>query len=97
MDEGKFSLTLIHALEHAPKAEYSILRHTLLQRHIARGMALSQKYLILDILKATGSLQYTVDALREIGKEISVEVDHIERETGIENKSLRTLLELLKV
>lgn len=60
-------------------------------------MSLSQKHLVLDILKATGSLDYTVTALRKISQEIDFEVDSIEEVTGIENKPLRGLLSMLKV
>lgn len=60
-------------------------------------MSLSQKHLVLDILKEAGSLEYTVAALRKIGREIDMEVDSIEVVTGIENKSLRALIEILRV
>lgn len=60
-------------------------------------MSLAQKHLVLSILKGAGSLEYTVTALRKIGQEIDVEVDSIEDMTGIENKSLRALFEILKV
>ncbi|KAL6826308.1 isoprenoid synthase domain-containing protein [Trichoderma camerunense] len=97
LDEGKFSLALIHALENTTEKENSIIRHILAQRHIANGMSLSQKHLVLDILKAAGSLDYTVTALRKIGQEIDFEIDSIEEVTGVENKPLRTLLGMLKV
>ncbi len=97
MDEGKFSLTLIHALENAVEADYNILQHLMAQRHVYNGMSLAQKHLVLDLLKAAGSLEYTVATLRKISREIDVEVDSIESVTGIENRSLRTLLDLLKV
>jgi geranylgeranyl pyrophosphate synthase len=97
LDEGKFSLTLIHALENAAETDYNILQHLMAQRHVSSGMSLAQKHLVLDLLKATGSLEYTVATLRKISKEIDVEVDSIESVTGIENRSLRTLLDLLKV
>lgn len=60
-------------------------------------MSLAQKHLVLSIVKGAGSLEYTVTALRKIGQEIDVEVDSIEDMTGIENKSLRALFEILKV
>ncbi|KAF3025155.1 hypothetical protein E8E14_014740 [Neopestalotiopsis sp. 37M] len=97
LDEGKFSLTLIHAMENAAEADYNILQHLMAQRHVSSGMSLAQKHLVLDLLKATGSLEYTVATLRKISREIDVEVDSIESVTGIENRSLRTLLDLLKV
>lgn len=90
-------MTLIHALENTAEAEYSILRHVLGQRHIANGMSLAQKHLVLHILKEAGSLEYTVAALRKISREIEAETDNIEEATGIENKPLRALFEVLKV
>lgn len=97
MDEGKFSLTLIHTLENAAEDSYSIVKHVLAQRHISNGMSLAQKHLVLDIIKETGSLEYTVTALREIGQKIDCEIRRIENVTGIENKPLRGLFEVLKI
>jgi hypothetical protein len=84
-------------LANAADAEYSILRHILAQRHISNGMSVAQKRLVLNILKEAGSLEYTVTALRKISQEIDIAVDGIEDVTGIENKSLRALFEILKV
>lgn len=60
-------------------------------------MPLAQKHLVLNILKEARSLEYTATTLRKIAQEIDFEVDTIEDMTGIENKSLRALLEMLKV
>lgn len=60
-------------------------------------MSLAQKHLVLDIIKETGSLEYTVTALREIGQKIDCEIRRIENVTGIENKPLRGLFEVLKI
>ncbi|KAK8061808.1 hypothetical protein PG994_008174 [Apiospora phragmitis] len=97
LDEGKFSLTLVHALEHATETDSHVLRHILAQRHIAGGMSLAQKHLVLSILKGTGSLDFTVAALRRIDQEIGIEISRIEEVTGVENRPLRTLFEMLKV
>ncbi|KAM7216733.1 Geranylgeranyl diphosphate synthase sdnC [Rhypophila decipiens] len=98
LDEGKFSLTLVHALENSPEAERSILRHLLAQRASSDcGMSLAQKHLVIDIVRAAGSLEYTLTALREIGREIDAELGRVERVTGIENKPLRGLVEVLRV
>lgn len=84
-------------MENSAEAEYSILRHVLTQRHISNGMSLAQKQLVIDIVRGAGSLQYTVTALRKIGEEIDAEIDRIEAVTDTENKSLRMLLEVLRV
>lgn len=60
-------------------------------------MSLAQKHLVLNILKEAGSLEYTVTALHKLSQEIEIEVDSIEKATGIENKPLRVLFEILKV
>ncbi|KAM7195197.1 Geranylgeranyl diphosphate synthase sdnC [Rhypophila sp. PSN 637] len=98
LDEGKFSLTLVHALENSPEAERSILRHLLAQRASSDcGMSLAQKHLIIDIVRAAGSLEYTLTALREIGREIEAELGRVEQVTGMENRPLRGLVEVLRV
>lgn len=52
---------------------------------------------MLSILKGTGSLDFTVSALRRIDQEIGVEISRIEEVTGVENRPLRTLFEMLRV
>jgi len=90
-------LTLVHALENSAQAEHSILSHVLTQRHVANGMSLAQKHLVVDIVKGAGSLQFTVAALREMGREIDDEIDRIEGVTGVENGAMRGLVDVLRV
>ncbi|KAI8631483.1 isoprenoid synthase domain-containing protein [Xylariaceae sp. FL1651] len=97
LDEGKFSLPLIHAIKHAPEAECSILQHVLSQRHRANSMSLASKHLVLDILKVTNSLEYTKEVLDGLSRELEWEMTTIEAISGMENKPLRGLLSLLKV
>lgn len=97
MDEGKFSIALMHALKHAPEADISILRHTFLQRHIAKGLSSAQKHLVLDIFKAAGSLDYTLWMLRNLGLAIEAELNEIERLHSVRNEQLHILLDMLKV
>ncbi|KAI0124117.1 isoprenoid synthase domain-containing protein [Xylariales sp. AK1849] len=97
LDEGKFSLILIHAIENAPEAECSILKHVLSQRHMTNGMSLAQKHLVLDILTTAGSLQYTTSALNGLSQEINREIERVEVVYGVVNKPLRVLLSMLKV
>ena len=97
LDEGKFSLILIHALENASETECFILQHVLSQRHIANGMSLAQKHLVLDVLKMAGSFEYATTVLGRLSQEIDREIETIEVVYGIENQRLRSLLSLLKL
>ncbi|KAJ0360491.1 hypothetical protein COL922a_014536, partial [Colletotrichum nupharicola] len=52
---------------------------------------------VLDIMKKTKSLEYTLGVLRALQAELEKEVDTLEAKFGEENFSLRMMLELLKV
>ncbi|KAH8194085.1 hypothetical protein TruAng_011748 [Truncatella angustata] len=97
LDEGKFSLPLIYAYQNASDVDSSILNHVLLQRHKSDAMSLTQKHLMLDIIKKTGSLRYTATLLRRLIGEIDKVVGRIEVTTGKENDPLRSLLRKLEV
>jgi geranylgeranyl pyrophosphate synthase len=97
LDEGKFSIALMHALKHASEADISILRHIFLQRHISHGMSSEQKYLVLDIFKAAGSLDYTLCMLRNLGIAIEAELNRVESLHNVQNEQLRALFDMLKV
>ncbi|KAI1258586.1 isoprenoid synthase domain-containing protein [Xylariaceae sp. FL1019] len=97
LDEGKFSLPLIHAIKHAPEAECTILQHVLSQRHVSSAMPLASKHLVLDILKMTRSLDYTKTILDNLYRDIDWELSHVEGVYGAENRILRGLFGLLKI
>ncbi|KAH6621252.1 isoprenoid synthase domain-containing protein [Chaetomium sp. MPI-SDFR-AT-0129] len=103
LDEGKYSLPLIHALGgcngesiSGTEAGYSVrlLRNMLSKRHVAGKMTLQEKMLFLHHLKARGSLEYTrraMDALQDELKQLG------EQMGMLENPKLRVLMETLKV
>lgn len=95
LDEGKYSLPLIHALENAPTN--MALRSMLLQRRGANKAALGHKELIIEHLNQTESLEFTAAALRELQGQIVLEVLRIERASDIQNVGLKNLLEKLHV
>ncbi|KAK4101104.1 terpenoid synthase [Parathielavia hyrcaniae] len=102
LDEGKYSLPLIHALGqcdnvNAPKMganETSVLRNLLSQRHVAGRMSLAQKKLFLEHLTARGSLEYTRQALNELQAELR---DLSSQMNMRDNEDMKGLLAFLRV
>ena len=97
MDEGKYSLPLIHALQSLPVEQAVLLRNILSQRRVNGKSSLEHKRLILQLMEQSGSLDYTIAALRELQTEIDKEVRAIETESGIQNSLLRELLSMLYI
>ncbi|KAG7289912.1 hypothetical protein NEMBOFW57_006289 [Staphylotrichum longicolle] len=102
LDEGKYSLPLIHALgrceTYGPTTtndgKNTVLRNLLSQRHVAGKMSLEQKKLFLEHLRKQGSLEYTRHALDAL----QVELKCLAAQMGmLENDMLKGLLEALKV
>ncbi|KAK3900071.1 isoprenoid synthase domain-containing protein [Staphylotrichum tortipilum] len=102
LDEGKYSLPLLHALGRSSEAKSSvaenagslILRNLLAQRHTAGRMTLEQKQLFLEKLKEQGSLEYTRKSLDVL----QAEMKRLAGELGlINNEKLNGLFDVLKV
>lgn len=97
MDEGKFSLAVIHALQTGSEHRRTLLRGLLSQRHAQGMLSLAQKKLFLEQLQQCGSLEYTIDTARKLQAELKAEVQLIEETTGVQNEALSHLLNALKV
>ncbi|KID83934.1 Polyprenyl synthetase-related protein [Metarhizium guizhouense ARSEF 977] len=97
LDEGKFSLPMIHALQCLPESQRMILHNLLAQRKVNGGSSIEHKQLILQLMRRSGSLEYTLAALRLLQSEINKEVKSIEQESGIQNSDLKVLLSKLYV
>ncbi|KAH8728004.1 fusicoccadiene synthase [Phaeosphaeriaceae sp. PMI808] len=95
LDEGKYSLPLIHALRHSPQSH--IIRGLLSQRRVANSLTGEQKRLIVRCLTGAGSLEFTLQVLRMLYKELESEIDCLETEFGKPNFQLRLVLGMLKV
>lgn len=102
LDEGKYSLPLIHALgcregrvAPAVTADQAILLHNMLsQRHVAGRMSLDQKKLFLEQLKLRGSLEYTRDTINILLEEMR----GLAGQLGLlQNEMLTGLLDSLRV
>jgi geranylgeranyl pyrophosphate synthase len=95
LDEGKFSLPLIHALSHTDKGLQ--LRGLLRQRRQKGHCTLEQKHLILAHMREAGSLVYALHLLQALHTEMDGEVTRLEGVFGQVNHELRLMLALLKV
>lgn len=96
LDEGKFSITLVHALSTATEPEALLLRNLISGRHNSGKLSFAQKNLALNIMERAGSLDYTAAVLDELYGAISRELESVELQHG-ENKPFRSLLSMLKV
>lgn len=95
IDEGKYSLPLIHALQAEPHNMQ--LRNILVQRRVAGKSALAHKQLVFEHLKRTQSIQFTAKVLDGLNDEILHQVSKMEEVSGIANYSLRLLIDMLRV
>ncbi|KAM4061075.1 hypothetical protein HRG_012974 [Hirsutella rhossiliensis] len=64
----------------------------LAQRRVNGKSSLEHKQLILQLMEQSGSLNYTLAALRQLQSEIDKEVEAIEQESGFRNDALKGLL-----
>ncbi|KAF3070604.1 Ophiobolin F synthase [Daldinia childiae] len=95
LDEGKFSLPLIHALAHTDKALQ--LRGLLNQRRRNGQCTIEQKHLILTHMREAGSLRYVFRVLEALHTELEAEVGRLESVFGKVNHEIRLMLAMLKV
>jgi geranylgeranyl pyrophosphate synthase len=94
LDEGKFSLPLIHLMHSAPTN--SVVRNIWTQRLVNNKASLAHKQTILELMKKSGSLQFTVDALDMLHVKVEKSIADLEAKFGVENFQLRLILELLR-
>lgn len=102
LDEGKYSFTLIHCIRTLEKepglaGEEMHLRSLLMKRRVDGKLSNEAKREILEIMKQTQSLEYTLGVLRELHAKLDQEVVRLEKKFGEENFSLRLMMEMLKV
>ncbi|KAK5655708.1 hypothetical protein OQA88_5641 [Cercophora sp. LCS_1] len=97
LDEGKYSLPLIHALNNLPDDKALILRNILTQRRVCGKSTPEHKQMVLDLFEEAGSFDYTPDAIRTLQCEVDQELDAAERETGVRNEEVRGIIELVKL
>lgn len=97
IDEGKYSLLLIHALNTSP---HRLRLQNILQQRFLQGkrkMSLEMKRVVLDIMQAADSFNFVRQQLASVAADIDTAISEIEQSTGCRNYMLRLLFERLKV
>ncbi|KAL2194458.1 isoprenoid synthase domain-containing protein [Corynascus similis CBS 632.67] len=106
LDEGKYSLAVIHALGRCKDTGTStisdtkdglhtaVIQNLLSQRRVSGGMSLDQKRLFLEYLKDGGSLEYVRRAVDALQGELRSMAEQMNMR---ENESLKVLMEMLRV
>ncbi|KAI9367408.1 putative geranylgeranyl diphosphate synthase [Aspergillus egyptiacus] len=94
LEEGKFSFPLIHLLQTTP--DNYVLKNVWMQRRVASTATQAQKETILEMMKKSGSLRFTLDTLGVLYNDVEKSIDELERKFGVENFQLRLILELLR-
>ncbi|GAB7325549.1 hypothetical protein MBLNU13_g09550t2 [Cladosporium sp. NU13] len=95
LDEGKFSLPLIHMLNHTERKDqaWSILQ----ERRRVGSMPFETKKLILEIMEECGSLEYTREILRRSEQLVDKEIGRLEQLMESPNFVMRLLVEKLRL
>lgn len=102
LDEGKFSFPLIHCLQTLEaEAQYMgpamQMRSFILERRVEGRLSNEAKREVLEMMKLTNSLEYTLDVLRALHSKLEIEVESLEASFGVENLFLRKILGSLKL
>ncbi|RDA82765.1 hypothetical protein CP532_2031 [Ophiocordyceps camponoti-leonardi (nom. inval.)] len=95
LEEGKFSLPLIHMLRHGRRSQ---LAWSMLHESRRSGSIMDvSKRLLLDMMRQSGSLEYTRGVLRRLEEVIEMEIWKAEGIMQTRNYMLRLVVESLKV
>lgn len=88
LDEGKYSLPVIHALQQLDP----ILEGLLQQRKQCGGMTMEMKYLAMDHLRERGSLLYTEKVLGCLEKALASHLARLDDAAETRNSGLAKIL-----
>jgi ophiobolin F synthase len=102
LDEGKFSFPLIHCIQALEAdaqyvGEAMQMRSFLLKRRVDGRLSDEAKREVLETMKLTNSLDYTLDLLRVLHDKLETAIGNLEAKFGAENLPLKKILGLLKV
>lgn len=96
LDEGKFSYPVVHCLANCPEYRGHILgvfrQRPAVPPATASPLSKETKAHLLGCLVRSGSLDHTLGCLREMERELELEIDALERLTGEANPMLRLCL-----
>ncbi|KAI6774713.1 hypothetical protein HG530_001471 [Fusarium avenaceum] len=94
LDEGKYSLTLIHALQ---SDSSGFLTNILSMRRVHGKLTAEQKMLVLEVMKANGSLDWTSVLLGMLHSRVLAEIGTLEVRMNKDNPAMKALVERLKL
>ncbi|KAF5006548.1 hypothetical protein FDECE_7074 [Fusarium decemcellulare] len=94
LDEGKYSLPLLHALQNDNSG---LLMNILSTRRTQGRLTVQQKALILDQMEASGSLSWTRSLIDDLHEQLITGIERLEKELNRNNPALRKLVKLLKL
>ncbi|SCO76983.1 gibberellin cluster-GGPP-synthase [Fusarium oxysporum] len=94
LDEGKYSLTLMHALQ---SDSSGLLANILSMRRFQGKLTTQQKMLVLEVMKTNGSLDWTSTLLGMLHTRVLAEIGSMEVSMNRDNPALRALVERLKL
>ncbi|KAJ4245528.1 geranylgeranyl pyrophosphate synthetase [Fusarium torreyae] len=95
LDEGKYSLALIHAIEN--NQDGYLLQNLISTRRTLGKLTQQQKMLVLDIVRSSGGFERTETALNELHRQIVTEVGSLEVTLCQTNAEMRALTDLLSI
>ena len=90
LDEGKFSLPMIHLLSNSP--DRLMIEHILQQRSRDGSMSPEMKMLVLEKMHEAGSLEFTRETLRSAETKARETLALLEEQSKIPNYILQYLL-----
>ncbi|RMD43624.1 hypothetical protein DV735_g1542, partial [Chaetothyriales sp. CBS 134920] len=94
LDEGKFSIPLIHLMLSAPSN--SVTRNIWTRRLVNNSCSLAHKQTILELMEKTGSLKFTLEMLGQLHAKVEKTISELEAEFGTDNIPLRRIVEMLQ-
>ncbi|KAH8777599.1 geranylgeranyl diphosphate synthase [Diaporthe sp. PMI_573] len=95
LDEGKYSLPLIHAIQNGH--DNMLLNSLLALRRTQGCLTHKQKVIVLEHIKAARGFEWTELILRDTYEQILVDIKSLEKDFGKDNLHLRRLAEGLRV
>jgi dolasta-1(15),8-diene / delta-araneosene synthase len=97
LDQGTFTLPIIHALEFQDDRGITELRSIFQSGKQTNGLSSDLKRLVIKRLEETGSLEYTKGMLDGLHEELKQEIDAVEKRMGSKNWILRLMMLRLRV
>ena len=94
LNEGKFSLPLIHLLASSPNNQ---IRSILQERRRNQGLSKELKEYMLEEMRKAMSLEYTKRVIKALEEKVEEGIGRMEDATGEKNWIMRLLLDRLKV